>query len=465
MLMKTTILRRVLPVMAAALVCMMWSCNSKDTALLESVPLESKAVAMVNVKDVLSNMGCSFENDGLKISEALKDTPLGSLGKTDLSTLGAVAKGIDVEKLVIFQPEGMRDPVVTFVVTDAAELDNLATKGENKAQKSEVKGYTVYFSGRKSVLVKEDRGWLVQMEPEKAVDAVDGILEAASGDGKSVGSVTALNDFMATTHAAGIVANMAGSGFGDKDSWALADVILDGNTMGINLKWVKTTGEEIKQDYFQEIDTDFLRYVPGDFNLVFAMGVKDGEKLAGAMQGVTGMMGFQQRAILGALIPYLRQVDGTLSVAMVTPEPNAPADMNNLKFIAMVKMPQAKVDEALSDLNAMLGTYGAKVEKSGSGYKAALQGTTFYLANADGNLAVATVPIESTRNNSLTPRVQNNDMALSVTIPSLAGYFRDAPSCGVDFSGVLKGNEMMLKCTFTGTKAGFLETLAAMAGK
>ncbi len=452
-----------LPAVAAALVCMIWSCNSKDTALLDSVPVDSKAVAMVNAKDVLSNMGCSFEKDGLKMSDALKSVfPFGKLGQIDLSALSAVAKGIDIEKLVIFQPDGMRDPVMTFIVTDAAEIDNLATKGENKAQKSEVKGYTVYFSGKQSVLIKEDRGWLVQMEPEKAAETVDGILESASGEGKSVGSVTALNDFMATTHAAGIVANMAGSGFGDKDSWTLADVILDGNTMGVNMKWVKSTGEEIKQDYFQEIDTDFLRYVPGDFNLVFAMGVKDGEKLAQAIQGATGMLGFQQRAILGALIPYLRQVDGTLSIAMVTPDPNATADIDNLKFIAMVKMPQAKVDEAVSDLNAMLGTYGAKVEKSGPGYKAVLQGTTFYLANADGNLAVATVPIESTRNNSLTSRVQNNDMALSVIIPSLTGYFRGAPSCGVDFSGVLKGNEMMFKCTFTGTKAGFLETLAVM---
>lgn len=460
--MKKTVCSRVALMAMALLGCFLWSCNGKDTALLDSVPANSKFVALVNGKEVLANMGCAAGNEGFKLSESLKSATMGRLGKTDLSALNSAAKGIDIEKLLIFQPEGAKDPVVTFIVTDAAELDHLAA-GDGKADKAEKNGYTVYSKGGQSVLVKDDRGWLVAQDADKAVDLVDAMAEAVK-NGKSVGGIATLNDFMATTHAAGIVANMAGSGLGN-DVWTLADVTLNGNKIAMDVKWVKESGEAVTQDYLKEIDTDFLRYVPEDFNVVIAMGVKDGDKLAEAMQGAMGMVGFQQRAMIGALLPYLRQVDGTVSMAMAAPGVNEPDDITQLKFMAMVKMPQAQVDEAISQINTMLGTYGARVEKTGDAFKATLQGTTFYVANVDENLAIATVPIEPTRSNSLASRVEGADMALSVMLPSLGGYFRGAPSYGLDFSVSLKGSEMHLKCSFPDTKVGFLETLVAISSK
>ncbi len=460
--MKKNVCSRVAFMVMALLGCFLWSCDGKDTALLDSVPANSKFVALVNGKTVLANMGCTAGDEGFKLSESLKSATMGRLGKTDLSALNSAAKGIDIEKLVIFQPEGAKDPVVTFVVTDAAELDHLAV-GDGKAAKNEKNGYTVYSQKEQSVLVKDDRGWLIAQDADKAVELADAMAEAVK-DGKSVGGIATLNDFMSTTHAAGIVVNMAESGMG-KDVWALADVTLDGNKIAMDVKWVKENGEAVAQDYLKKIDTEFLRYVPEDFNVVIAMGVKDGDKLADAMQGAIGMVGFQQRAMIGALLPYLRQVDGTVSIAMAAPGVNEPDDISRLKFMAMVKMPQAQVDEAISQINTMLGTYGARVEKIGDAFKATLQGTAFYVANVDGNLAIATVPIESTRSNSFASRVEDADMALSVILPSLGDYFRGAPSYGLDFSVSLKGSEMNLKCSFPDTKAGFLETLVSISSK
>ena len=88
-------------------------------------------------------------------------------------------------------------------------------------------------------------------------------------------------------------------------------------------------------------------------------------------------------------------------------------------------------------------------------------GMDFYVGNVDGYLAIANIPFENTRNNSLAPMFVNKDAALCIDLPSLDLLSPAAPSYGLKVDVNMQGSEGKAEISLPGAKYPVLETILA----
>ena len=215
-------------------------------------------------------------------------------------------------------------------------------------------------------------------------------------------------------------------------------------------------GEIVPADGFCNIDRDFLRYVPGDFNYAIAIGVENGETLAGWLRMAMPMMPFEQRGMLESVLPFIAKVKGTIAVAGLS-DGSSDDELGQISpLLVMAHMDQADVDASVQSLVTLARGMGASVSSGKDGYYvASAPGMKIYIGNIEGNLGISTVPFESTRENSMAPAFESRFGGAYFMLPrGYKGMF-DRP---VKVDANLQPQFMQLEMTFPDTKGPFLKT-------
>lgn len=425
------------------------SCSKTDNTLMESIPEGATFVAVVNLDKVINNAGCGISSSGITLTPQIQSRINATIGKHMYESMVKAVPYIDSKHVMCFAEK--TEFILTYMIK---EPDGYAKAMEEVTGKPETHdGFTVY-AGRLVTVVKDNQAWTMEGDLAHVVSEITDVLDKASE--KNFTSRHGLVEFIEESEAAGVVMNLAAMGLKNTDTWIAAHLKLGNMSAKADVQLMLSDGEIVPADGFCNIDRDFLRYVPGDFNYAIAIGVENGETLAGWLRMAMPMMPFEQRGMLESVLPFIAKVKGTIAVAGLS-DGSSDDELGHISpLLVMAHMDQADVDVSVQSLVTLARGMGASVSSGKDGYYvASAPGMKIYIGNIDGNLGISTVPFESTRENSMAPAFESRFGGAYFMLPrGYKGMF-DRP---VKVDANLQPQFMQLEMTFPDTKGPFLKT-------
>ncbi|MCM1337897.1 MAG: hypothetical protein NC187_09025 [Candidatus Amulumruptor caecigallinarius] len=433
-----------------AAVAILTSCNKTDNSLLDTIPADATLVARFDGDKLLKSAGCKISSDGvLETPEALRHSIDGTIGLQQASQLAAVAHAIDMKNVVMYATTG--DFITTFMITDTQEFDKAM---EATGAKKESAGDFDAYVGRMVTLVKGHQGWFAEGPLNAVAGEVDAMLSKASD--RPFSAMHGLTQYLGSANALGIIINPIAFGIQAEDTWLAGNLTLENANALLAMQLMQADGKIIPVTMLKAINTDFLRYVPGDFNFAAAMGVAKPEDVARVAQVIGHMLTFRERGIIESLTPFLQRVTGTVSVAARLDDTAADDDFSRPDLMIMAAMSQEDVNASVQQLLAMASGMGASVSDAGAGmHLISAPGMKVYIGSVDGQLALSTVPMENTRNNSLNDSFLSRNAALRFDMP--AGY-KGIFNRPATITANVQEQQMQVEMKFDGTSTPFLQT-------
>ena len=422
-------------VLTAIFVGMLSSC-SKRSEILDSVPPDVTMVATVNIDKMCSAVGVTLKDDGTAEIAAPAQRWMNGVQK-ELNTLATLkSQGVfDIENMVI-----ALDGDVKYCIMSIDDEDKVmeATR-DNIGWNDATDGYRIGRMDGSTFLMKDGLLWIVSGSRD-AVKSVSDMNKRARemSVGKLDGVAAAMTrDNMANIAVASGFASLTTSGKSDTEipaqdkEWNVAS-LQQGADGSLVLDWqlMQSTGRTLQPKGLQPVNPALLAYVPENFNVVAAAGLTgefDWEPLRKIVMMVGG---FQTAAFMSVVNPYLESIDGTMLLAFAPSDPAmlAEGDASDWDFIAMIHMPQAKINALTDMIKNMFATAGMTPTVTPQGLIAVPQyGKTMYIGNVDGYLGISTIGFDNTRNNSLAPTFVNKDMAACVSLRPLSDFLPTAP--------------------------------------
>lgn len=426
------------------------SCNKTDNTLLGTIPADATMVVRLDGSKLLKSAGCSITADGtLDAPASLRGTIDGTIGADRAAELTRVAHAIDIKNVVVYATTA--DFITTYMITDEDAFDRamLAT-GAKKEKAGDFDAYV----GRMVTLVRDGQGWLAEGPLNAVAGQVQSMLDKA--DSEPFSSYRGLTEHLGAANAMGLAINPIAFGMETTDTWLCGNMTLEGPNGLLSMQLMHSDGKIIPVTMLKPINTDFLRYVPGDFNLVAAMGIAKPDEVAALAQLLGRAMTFRERGIIESLLPFLQRVTGTVSVAARLDADTAADDFGRPDLMIMAAMSQEDVNSSVAQLLSMAKGMGATVTDAGAGmHLLSAPGMKVYVGSVDGQLALGTIPFENTRNNSLNDTFLSRNAALSFDIP--AGYhgFFNRPA---KLTANIQEQQMQVELKFDGATTPFLQT-------
>lgn len=457
------------PLMFVAVVMGMLAVScSKKGELLDSIPANVNAVAVLDAKGVLENAGCKFTAEGLDLPASLKEADIdddmleviGKLQAANACDLSNVAMVIDSKKNVF----------VTLVVNDAEKF-KAATDDCDWSDGQD--GYEEGSINNTKLLLEDHQCWIIssgnsyEMLKTLKEDAKKEPIAKLAGIKGALESDNLLNFAVSTMNFGPTDNNVAQQ----ETVWNVMTANVRDNKIVASSQSMKGDGDVIKVKGMQPINPAVLAYLPANFNFALGVGLTaefDWKSVIGALTPIFAN-NFQMQGALAMLTPFLQSLDGTVILAAGPANEEAYENMtpDNWQFVFMAHMPQEKINQVMNMIKSTLAQNGISPMAERDGVMTIPQyGMEFYVGNVDGYLAIANIPFENTRNNSLAPMFVNKEAALCLDLPSFNMLSPGGPEYGLKFTADMQGSEGKAELSLPGAKYPILETiLAAIYGK
>lgn len=455
-----------LPLLAMILLGAIVSSCSKDHKLLDVIPASVGQAGTIRVKQFFEEAGCKFDNGSVTVPAQLQ----GSARFTGLVDFVAAvdASGSADPNAVAWAADSRSNLYMTMLVNDRAKFK------EASAEKIEWADETGSFScgkvGNMTVLLDDARVWLTDREPADAVKGVETFVKEAK-DG-SLASMTGLEQVLSAGNLVNAVVRQEGDAKGKKGdkgenpqleaTWATLTLNVSDNKLVGNSSVIRADGTPEPIKGLKAVNPAVLAYVPENFNFALGIGVTpefDWSVLTGAISAAGG---FQVNAMLQTVIPYLQSIDGTIFLAAGPANQSAydELDFGNWQFMAMVHLPQQKINDVIGMIRSSLFMAGVSPRQGADGMMIVPQyGMDLYIGNVDGYLAVGNIPFEPTRQNSLAPVFAGKDGAMTLNIPSMKVFGGSMPDFGMDLQIRMSADNTTGEVSLVGSDTPILQAI------
>ncbi len=236
-------------------------------------------------------------------------------------------------------------------------------------------------------------------------------------------------------------------------AWIAFSVKQESDVASLSVKPVKGSGQPLEIKGLQTVQPDFLRYIPGDMNVVAAVGLTP-EIDWDAAAALVGMIADRTTAgYVQAAAPYLKSIDGTVAVAIGV-EGNNPADY---RFFAMAHMDRSKINDFVGQASMLAALGGATTEKVsdsislirmnvGSGLPSSV-----YIGEVDGYLVISSYLPDGKAQNSYASAMEGHDASAVVSLaPGTISDPRLPAGSGLDVKFAINDSEAKAKISFPG---------------
>lgn len=408
------------------------SCSDSPDELLETVPASARFTADIDLPEVLKGLGVNFNNNSVEVPENavfIKQI----MGDDFREKLPLIHNAFNTKHFIIFQWNG--NIVSTLRVSDKDALDRLLQSKPFEKKN----GYKIYTNENgMTILLKGNQFWA--LNSNDAVGVVEDILKDAKQ--ANMASHQGLSDFLERENAACIVSNI--NGIGTADQWACLAMVINDNRIIFNAQVMETTGEVVNFENLQTLQTDVLRYIPANMNLVGMMGAtkKTNWEILDKIIDISGID--RLGGFLDTFMPYLKSADGTVAVAAHI---DAEEIMDSgADFLIMIHLPMDKIKEGLNEVERQIVAAGGTPHRDAQGnISMNAYGMSLYAAAVDGYLGIATFPFSPTRNNELAPYFVNRQAGIYLNLPAIP-MLDDAPGIIADFQMQQAAASLSLEC-------------------
>lgn len=434
--------------------------KSSGGNLLDNVPHNAKVIAAVNLDMILKNAGCKFSNGTITLSNdlaVLRDRYCQDRADA-VNMVLLTASTLDLKRVIIYRLDNL-DPVVTFKIKNKEIFTALATGAAGTMES--VGQYNTFKLDGCVIMTSDDTGWIsttvsnieqsMAGKSGKRHPSFDNVVSFINNSDKAIAMAVNLHTAMDAAPRNGVV-----QGF--ENTWVTGEATLSDNILGLEFQTIDNDGQTLDiSPYIGQVDTDFLRYTPGNTQLLVSFG-----KIAG-IDGLYSMIRTaispELRETADRVVPYISEIDGTTSLAV---NPVATGDnLNEFTFDTwdvtfMTHLPQRSID-AICTLAQHFTTPGSSEEQS------LMIGTkeVFY-GEYDGYFAASTRPISANYNNSFVNAAQGSRALFVIDIPYNSETMKafDLPY-GLYLSIKLEDTALKGKMKFNGNNSPFLAALAS----
>lgn len=458
-------LRLILPMAVMLLAAVMSSCDKSERSLLDTVPDSAQMIATVDLDKLLKNAGCQVKDGKYELTAQLTSL----LGATDANSftewLERFSKVVDLNHAVVYMVN-QNTTIGTLSVTDPDALEAALTHYDLRKIEGR-DGYEIYESPNGSVaMVKDGQVWFSR-------DADDVIKSVKKAEKDPIAALVGVKEFLLTNHPV----NFAYRYMGISLNWVCGSVALNDNIMGLTIKGMNNDGKLIEFDpLFDAVNTDFLRYTPGDTQLAAAFSVKANIPWDQALAIIKAhpALSMSQKGAIEMVFSQLKKIDGTVALT-AAPAAGAPAlaniSLSTWDLMLMAHMPQNEVNANVDQLVGTARQFGIAVDEENGIYHANLSRLDpslgdVYVGNVDGYFAVSTRPFDSNSNNSLAQVFQGHGGAIALDIPYGSETMKAfGLPYGFSVTMQLERNSIEMRARFNGTNGAFLSSLIEMIQK
>lgn len=448
-----------------ALSMAMSSCSNDDALLQSSIPANSIAVASVDGEKLLKAFDVKIEDGKVVLPESMA----GSLGidQASMETMGMIAGNVKYESLyIVFSKD--HNAYTTCEVKDAAKIgEALVAEG---LEKTDASGFDAAYSGDDiSVLIRDKQLWVMPRQADKAADFISEQIKMAESDNFSkipgVSDMLAQSDNMVkAVYRMGGLMSFVPMTAEATQCWNYMTADVKDNALVFNTGAFNAEGDKVSPKGMEKIDTNFLRYLPSECNIVFALGISKDMDWDGIFKQLEVFNSLQWGAVLNMLKPYLRAIDGTVAFGCGINDPvqlGSAFDVNpaELPVFAMIQMSQEKVNEAVTTLLDMLKQGGIPYQQLSNGVYSITSGDIkLNFGAVNGALAISTCPLKADSGSSLTQTFEGKYFAASIVLPSL-DTFSLPMRYGVDIKMSSAGDNTKIVVKLTGTTEAIIPAL------
>lgn len=451
------------------------SCGGVSQGLLDSVPASTPMVASIDMEALLKQSGCRLDADTMvltpELTELLADKRTNVL-PTPVELLSKLHGAVDISHVLLFSIDSRgHDNLFMATISDLAMFENrIAGIGKMTEETDEL---SVYSVGDWSMAVSDTRIWLGAKSPSQLIEAVNPLLSLKAD--ASMARLVGIADYLSgeaalkvAVHPSAINPMASGS---HTSAWSCVSMKIENSVIGLDLKMMESDGKPLLlASGMQELDSDFLRYVPQSYVFAIAAGFTPEFKWQEIIGAVSLLMGPSNSSYISVIAPVLSKIDGTVAVA-AGPAAGAPAVANigldTWDILVMVHLPQNDVDNALSMLKSYASLGGLKMTTEGNVTVATLpDGTKIYAGNVDGYLAVSNREFDANGANSMTDVFLSKQAAMSLSIPAGSEIVKafDLP-CGFEFTVQMSAYNVHARISLNGSDRRVLPTLMELAVK
>ena len=444
------------------------SCSKGGGELLDTIPADSKLVAMVNVRDVCKDAGVTFNADGAEYDPALQGKMgsragevFGLIGRLDANDIA------DMEHVAVLSTAS-GEAYATFGISAFDSFREAC--GDRISWGEDAEGMHVgTIEASTSVVASDTQVWLT----DRSSTAAKGVKELLKASGElPISKVTGIDRVLSAGSPVNIaVLNGTFDPKGGHDAaleavWSTATVTFPEGKLAVEWSQMKGDGEKVPLKGLQPINPAVLAYVDSDPMVAAAAGLTpefDWKPLSGLAM-LTG--DFQKQAMLSVAMPYLTSIDGTVLLAATPVVADSFADPSpaGWRFVVMAHMPQDKINQLLSTVRTMCFTSGLtpSVDHKTGVMTIKQYGMNLHLGNIDGYFAVSNHPFSDTGNNSLAPQFTGKNGAARITLPSLAPLGPGLPAWGLELEATVGNAGGTVMVTLPGSKGSVLLNLLSV---
>lgn len=439
---------------------------SKEHKLLEVIPASSEQAGTIRLKSFFEQAGCKFDNGTATLPEQLRN----SVRFTELvDFIAAVDASGSADFNEVAWTAGERGSLyVTMLVSDRNKFKEASSVKVEWTD--ETGGFSCGEAGNMTVLLDDSRVWFTDREPADAVKGVEAMTKEAKNG--SLASMTGLEQMLTADNLVNIVIRQGGAAKGKKGVkgenpeleavWATLSVNVSDNKLVGNSTVIRADGTPVPFKGLKPVNPAVLAYVPENFNFALGLGLTPEFDWSIITEAIGSAGGFQVNAMLQTVIPYLQSIDGTLFLAAGPANPNAYEDLEpgNWQFIAMVHLPQQKINDVIGMIRSSLFMAGVSPRQGADGIMIIPQyGMDLYIGNVDGYLAVSNLPFDASRQNSLAPVFDGKEGAMTMSLPTLKVFGGSMPDFGVDLQVRMSADNTTGEFSLTGSDAPILQAI------
>lgn len=462
--MKTRNLLNTLALLCVTLAITLSSCSRNNGELLRTIPENSSVIATLNVDGLMTAAGIKVKNGTLVLPANMQQLVNSQATQSQLDLIAKTGSCIDRETVAFFVYND--DTFLTFTITDPEGFEQGVL--ELAGNKESDSGYDIYSpGGGQTLLVKGNQGWIIDRHAASSIEVLDNALkdakEKAVTENKTVTEALS-RDGLANVAINYLAMNHPAASMGDAQ-WMTASVDSKGKSLKGVVNAVSKDGKTIDFKSMKKIDTDFLRYVPGNVVFAGALGVDprfDWDKTA---QQMLPLANYSTANTIGLIVPYLKSLDGTCAIA-VWPKNDSfwnepsPANAGILVTIALKK---ENSRDTFNQIKALFAQTGLQGRDNGGDTEVAytLPGNmgNIFMSLRDNRLYVSTSPLEEQSNN-IVGAFSGSRMSLYCAIPTLRAIDpRHAPVWGIKGSLKTDDTDITIEVEPTGTELTMIQAV------
>lgn len=461
----------------------MSSCSSKDP--ISQIPEDVDFVSVINIQKVATELGVSITNTDVVLPDEFEALS-GSIPEEMNDAIVACNKAIDLSNIAIFGYFKTNDDPELFAIAkvlDKEILDKTLTNDFNFEDEDE-EGFEIYTPeseyNKMAILVKDNLAWFVEgKKASAALKSVNKVISRAdekklinnSGFKSILSENNVCNVLINTTPFIKLIEKFGRYELGSEATLALSSALsqtkgywlaytADMNSTGAELtaKFVNADGDVFNPAYVENIDTDYLTFVPDYFQSTIACGINNSAttEIVDAIENMIKQNALGAKAeMMLTMIEKFKDIDGTISTSFgteVLPKLIFGEKPEVIDFVSTIDMKSGKAVDAIEDIYDALKPIdpeGSIIKKDDIGKLQFVipEYRTIYIEAWDDQIVIANIDITKGNSNSaLKSAVSGAQAAGYIGLNSFADLTDDECKFGANIQTSYKDGEV--KCSF-----------------